>query len=127
MEKRTSRVSSRKIRGSRKPRASRIAKQWQIGERTGVPQGCTAVHPGQNHAQQPKLAHGPPCVDARSDVRQTHGRALVHGQPCVVRGCTATRAALHGRAVSGPPAVSRFFGLLFQFCFIFWGLFSRLL
>ena len=128
IEKKTSQAISRKIRGSRKPRAPRIAKQRKTEEPTGVPQGCTAVHPGQKHAQPRNWRTG-----SRA---WTHGRALVHGHPCIprttVRGCTATRApvhgrpcCLHGRAVSGPRAVSRFFGLLFQFCVTFLETFPR--
>ena len=61
IEKKTSRAISRKIRGSRKPRASRIAKQRKTTQDTGVRRGGMAMHLRQNK----------------------HGRALVHGQPCV--------------------------------------------
>ena len=118
MKKRTSNVRSRKIRGSRTSRASKNSKTAKNRTRTGVPQGCTAVHPGQ---KAPK----------RTNPR-TAGRAWTHGQPCAPR--TAVRGVharpcvwWHGRAVSGTAvpdaqrARLRFFSaFLCSFCFIFW-------
>uniref|UniRef100_A0A7C9DK38 Uncharacterized protein n=1 Tax=Opuntia streptacantha TaxID=393608 RepID=A0A7C9DK38_OPUST len=76
MEKRTSKAISRKIIGSRNPRASRIAKQRKTVQGTGVRQGCTTVHPRQNNHSRRIRTHGRPCVGAR---------------PCHIR----SRAVLH--------------------------------
>ena len=124
MGKRTSNVRSRKIRGLRTSRASKNSKTAENRTRTGVPQGCTAVHPGQKATN--------PCSQS------TASRAGTHGRPCAgrtavrrartaVRGGTAGRAFLarpavrswHGRAVPLLRAVRDFFGLFIRFCFSF--------
>ena len=74
MEKKTSRVNSRKIRGSRKSRVSRTAEQRKTGPHTDVRQECTAVHPGQKGPKR----H---CWRTASRARQ-HDRAWWHGRPC---------------------------------------------
>ena len=73
MEKRTSRVNSRKIRGSRKSRASRTAEQRKTGPHTDVRQECTAVHPGQK---------GPKRHCWRTASRAPHARPCVVARPC---------------------------------------------
>jgi len=50
IERKTSRTISRKIRGSRKPRASRKVKQRKTTDDKAMQQGCTAVHPRQRPA-----------------------------------------------------------------------------
>jgi len=96
IEKMTSKAISRKIRGSRKPRISRIAKQRKTARDTGVRQGCMVVRPRQNKHSQRIRTHGQPCASARA----------------AVRWCTAVpRPVPHGFA---------FFGLYIMFSFIFW-------
>ena len=94
MEKRTSRVNSRKIRGSRTSRALNIAERSKTGPHTGVRQGCTAVHPGQKVPKTAQLPHGRPCLDARPAVRPTHGRAwgTRTAVPCLARPCRLSPA-----------------------------------
>ena len=110
IENKTSRVISRKIRGSRKSRASKIAKQRKTGQHTGVQQGCTAVHPRQQPKKSAQPVHGQPCLDARPCIGGT--------RPCVgarspVRLCTGGRA-------SGRLRKFAFFSVfIFQYCFIF--------
>ena len=119
MEKRISNVRSRKIRGSRTSRASRIAERSKTGPHTGVRQGCTAVHPGQKVPRTAQGPHGRPCLDARPAVRLTHGRAWGHARPCVV----ARPCHWWSTAVPRPQsrAVPRVFVFLSVLRFIFGG------
>ena len=113
IEKKTSRAISRRIRSSRKPRASRIAKQQKTGHARACHRGAQQKRP--NPAQpgaRPCTGHARPCLgDAR---------------PCVcarppVRLCTGGRASVHGRAVSGPAQFRVFSVFLCRFWFIFFG------
>ena len=105
MEKRTSKVSSRKIRGSTKPRASkRTTRAKQAKTRKG----------NRTHGRAPRTQHDRP---AREVARP--GRAGWHD-----------RASWHGRARPGRCGAGRFrdFRPFYPgFCFIFWDLSSTFL
>jgi len=98
---RTSKAMSRKIRGLRRARAPRIAKQRKIGQHTGMRQGCTAMH--QAEAAEAGTTSARPCVGARSTVRM----------------CTGTHASRHGRALGRLRDFAIFLGLYNRFSFTF--------
>ena len=94
MGKRTSNVRSRKIRGLRTSRASKNSKTAENRTRTGVPQGCTAVHPGQKATN--------PCSQSTASRAGTHGRPCA-GRTAVRRARTAVRGGTAGRAFLARP------------------------